>query len=441
MPRHDGSELAIRLGREAEAVCRHYLSSGQRVGRYWLVGDVQNTPGRSMFVRLTGPASGKGAAGKWTDMATGEHGDLLDVIREALGLVDFRDVAEEARRFLALPHPEPESTRTPTGGTSCTAPGSPEASRRLFAIAQPIRGTLAEIYLSGRAITSLSGTAALRYHPRCYYRPDEHSPTEIRPAMVAAVTDLAGHQTGAHRTWLAPDGSSKAPVETPRRAMGDLLGHAVRFGTANEVLAVGEGIETVLSPRQVLPRMPMLAALSAAHLAPTRSGKGVGLVVPSLLTWPGSAIVHDIKGENWTLTAGFRAKHGRVLLFDPTNPQSAAYNPLLEVRRGEWEVRDVQNIADILVDPEGSLEKRNHWEKTSHALLVGAILHVLYAEKDKTLAGVAGFLSDPERPIEAVLAAMMATDHLGGAGRRLCRAAGPVAVAGRPGGHRLVPVS
>lgn len=150
--------------------------------------------------------------------------------------------------------------------------------------------------------------------------------------------------------------------------------------------------------------------------APTRSGKGVGLVVPSLLTWPGSCIVHDIKGENWGLTAGFRAKIGRVLLFDPTNVASAAYNPLLEVRRGEWEVRDVQNVADVLVDPEGSLEKRNHWEKTSHALLVGAILHVLYAEADKTLAGVAAFLSDPRRSIEATLAAMMSTPHLGEAG-------------------------
>lgn len=150
--------------------------------------------------------------------------------------------------------------------------------------------------------------------------------------------------------------------------------------------------------------------------APTRSGKGVGLVVPSLLTWPGSAIVHDIKGENWHLTAGFRARHGRVLLFDPTNPKSSAYNPLLEVRRGEWEVRDVQNIADILVDPEGSLEKRNHWEKTSHALLVGAILHVLYAEEEKTLAGVAAFLSDPKRPIESTLSAMMKTAHLGKTG-------------------------
>ncbi|HEY4201567.1 MAG TPA: conjugal transfer protein TraG [Devosiaceae bacterium] len=150
--------------------------------------------------------------------------------------------------------------------------------------------------------------------------------------------------------------------------------------------------------------------------APTRSGKGVGLVVPTLLTWPGSCIVHDIKGENWTLTAGFRAKHGRVLLFDPTNAESSAYNPLLEVRQGEWEVRDVQNIADILVDPEGSLDKRNHWEKTSHSLLVGAILHVLYAEPDKTLAGVANFLSDPRRPVEATLRAMMDTPHLGEAG-------------------------
>ena len=147
--------------------------------------------------------------------------------------------------------------------------------------------------------------------------------------------------------------------------------------------------------------------------APTRSGKGVGLVIPTLLTWPNSTIVHDIKGENFHLTSGWRARFGSVLLFDPTNPKSAAYNPLLEIRKGDSEVRDAQNIADILVDPEGALERRNHWEKTSHSLLVGAILHVLYAETDKTLAGVANFLSDPSRPIEATLNAMLATPHLG----------------------------
>ncbi len=147
--------------------------------------------------------------------------------------------------------------------------------------------------------------------------------------------------------------------------------------------------------------------------APTRSGKGVGLVVPTLLSWTGSAVIHDIKGENWKVTAGWRALFSHTLLFNPTDPRSARYNPLLEVRRGQHEVRDVQNIADILVDPEGALERRNHWEKTSHSLLVGAILHVLYAEEEKTLARVATFLSDPQRTFIATLSHMMATNHLG----------------------------
>ncbi|EOJ3305646.1 conjugal transfer protein TraG, partial [Pseudomonas aeruginosa] len=147
--------------------------------------------------------------------------------------------------------------------------------------------------------------------------------------------------------------------------------------------------------------------------APTRSGKGVGLVVPTLLSWPASAVIHDIKGENWQITAGWRSRFSHCLLFNPTDAKSAAYNPLLEVRKGDHEVRDVQNIADILVDPEGALEKRNHWEKTSHALLVGAILHVLYAGEDKTLRGVANFLSDPASPFELTLHRMMTTPHLG----------------------------
>jgi hypothetical protein len=262
----DASDLAQRLGRKAEAVCRHYLSNGRRQGRYWLVGDARNTPGRSMFVRLVGPASGKGAAGKWTDAATGEHGDLLDVIRESCGLLEFRDVAAEARSFLSLPHPEPE--HAPSRWSSASAPsGSPESARRLFAMARPISGTLLETYLRARGIVDLRATESLRFHPRCYYRPDEHGPTESWPAMIAAVTDLDGALTGAHRTWLSPDGSDKAPVETPRRAMGDLLGHAVRFGGASDVMAAGEGIETILSLRCALPDMAMAAALSAAHLS------------------------------------------------------------------------------------------------------------------------------------------------------------------------------
>ena len=147
--------------------------------------------------------------------------------------------------------------------------------------------------------------------------------------------------------------------------------------------------------------------------APTRSGKGVGLVIPTLLSWTGSAVIHDIKGENWELTAGWRSTFSHCLLFNPTDLVSARYNPLVEVRKGDYEVRDAQNIADILVDPEGALEQRNHWQQTAHALLVGAILHVLYAEPDKTLAGVARLLSDPTQSFERTLRVMMTTNHLG----------------------------
>ncbi len=263
MGRQDASDLAHRLGRQAEAVCRHYLSSGRREARYWLVGDVRNTPGRSMYVRLTDSA--KGPAGKWTDAATGEHGDLLDVIRESCGLVAFKDVADEAQSFLSMPPPEPEAR--PFQRQPPAPHGSPEAARRLIRMSQPIFGTIVQAYLRERSITDLRGTGSLHFHPRCYYRPDEHAPTETWPAMIAAVTDRGGGITGAHRTWLDPCRRDKAPIDTPRRAMGDLLGNAVRFGIGGEVMAAGEGIETVLSLRQVLPDMPMLAALSAAHLA------------------------------------------------------------------------------------------------------------------------------------------------------------------------------
>src|SRR6516164_6298590 len=259
------ADLARDLARDAEAVCRRYLSNGRRRGRYWVVGDVTNTPGRSLFVRLTGPDSGKGAAGKWTDAATGQHGDLLDLIALNRGLGRLHDVLDEARCFLNLPRPEPPPDRN---RRQPPAPmGSAESARRLFAMSQPILGTIAESYLRKRGITALHDAAELRFHPRCYYRPDADAPTEIWPALVAAVTDLGGNITGAHRTWLDPMGAGKAPIDTPRRAMGHLLGHGVRLGVATDVMAAGEGIETMLSVRSVLRDLPMVAALSANHLA------------------------------------------------------------------------------------------------------------------------------------------------------------------------------
>lgn len=261
------SQIAARLAENAEGVCRHYLSKGRKEGGYWLVGDVRNTPGRSLYVRLSASPDGRGAAGKWTDAQSGDHGDLLDIIAVARNCRTMRETLDEARHFLRLPLPPVENrtfrrTKAPTG--------TPEAARRLHAGSKPITGSLAQTYLASRQITDLTGCEALRFHPHCYYRPSDEDGSDVRPAwpaMIAAVTDLDGSVTGVHRSWLALDGSAKAPVAYPRRAMGDLLGNGVRFGRAGAIMTAGEGIETMLSLRQVMPVMPTIAGLSAAHLA------------------------------------------------------------------------------------------------------------------------------------------------------------------------------
>jgi hypothetical protein len=231
------ADLARRLAQNAEAVCREYLSNGRREGGTWRVGDIDNAPGRSLMVRLTGPDSGKGACGRWVDFASGERGDLLDLIARACRLRTFRDVLEEARRFLSLPQQEcqgsgPARPPVPTG--------SPEAARRLFASVRPIPGTLAAVYLCHRGIPVASDLPALRFHPTCFYRAHEGAPRETWPALLAAVTDLDGSITGVLRTWLARDGSGKAPIATPRRSMGRLLGHGVRLGDAQPAPCGGD---------------------------------------------------------------------------------------------------------------------------------------------------------------------------------------------------------
>jgi len=253
---------AARLSRELSAhvleVCRHYLSNGRREGAYWTVGDAANTKGRSLYVRLKGPDYGPGAAGHWTDAATGEHGDLLDLIAANRGLSTIAEVLDDARSFLSSPPPALPEAPAPAG--------SPAAARRLFAAGRPIRGTPAERYLQSRALLGARGLRWLRYHPRCFYR-GEHGDTAY-PALLAGVTDLSGRLQGVQRLWLTPHGA-KASVPDPRRALGELLGHAVRFGGANavDVFAAGEGVESVLSVREALPSLPTAAALSASHLA------------------------------------------------------------------------------------------------------------------------------------------------------------------------------
>ncbi len=254
------ADLARRLGEQAEAVCRYYLPNGHRQGRYWICGDVMGTPGRSLYVRLSGER-----AGKFCDAADGTHGDLLDLIALNRGL-GFRAALDEARGFLSLPVPPIRQVAPPV------PPNSSEAARRLFAASKPIQGTLAERYLRSRGIILPADVSVLRFHPRCFHRGPQGR--ETWPAFIAAVTDLDGAITGVHRTWLDP-GGAKAPLDQPRRAMGHLAGNAVRLGVASDVLTAAEGIETALALKTVMPAMPVVAALSAAHLA--------ALILPSSL--------------------------------------------------------------------------------------------------------------------------------------------------------------
>lgn len=261
---NDITALSQRLAQRAESFCRTYLDSGRRAGGYWIVGDAENTPGRSLFVRLAGPDSGQGAAGRWTDAATGEYGDLLDLLARRLGRVSMAETLAEARRFLA----EPAPTQAPP------MPGQPsldyriQSARRLLAMSGPVKGTLAERYLAERGLILQGAEPALRFLPQCYVRVREGQPRQTWPALIAAVTDLQGHITGVQRLYLARDGAGKAPFPDPRRALGRLHGCGVPLGPPpDRTLIVGEGLETMLALRTVLPDASCVAALSAAHLA------------------------------------------------------------------------------------------------------------------------------------------------------------------------------
>lgn len=292
------AELAEQLSRRADAVCRRYLSNGRRAGRYWVVGDVANNQGRSLYVRLTGPSSGRGAAGKWRDAATDEHGDMLDLIRLNLGLGTLRDALDEARSFLSLPAPQPRSepqkrrTNAKTGSTS-------EIARRLFDEARPIMGTPGEAYLRARGITcGFDDLWSLRFHPDCYYRESPDHDPERWPALLAAITDVSGTITAVQRTWLDREAPAKAPVADPRRSLGVQLGGGVRLGFVGDVLAVGEGLETMLSLRSALPRLPMLAGLSASHLSALELPSRVRRVY----------IARDNDPEGWAAEARLRSR-------------------------------------------------------------------------------------------------------------------------------------
>ena len=262
---HDPSPaaaVAAALAARAEEVCRQYLPHGRRQGRYWIAGDIDGARGRSLFVRLAPP----GVPGKFTDAATGEHGDLLDLIRYRSNAPTLRAALDEARRFLALPV------------SPATAPDAPydatEAARRLWRRCRAIDGSHAERYLQARGLARCR-FAALRFHPALRYR--EGSTVRRFPALVATVTAGDGAITGVQRTWLDPRRPAKAGVAVPRKALGRIHGLAVRFGAPSDIapLVVGEGIETVLSLVTAVPEIRAAAALSAGSLGAFAPPPGV----------------------------------------------------------------------------------------------------------------------------------------------------------------------
>lgn len=296
---HPAKELARRLAENAEAVCRHYLSNGIKSGRWWSVGDVGNTPGASLFVRLVGPLSGPNRAGKWTDAATGDHGDLLDLIALNRGCSSLGEAMAEARGFLdSAPSP-----LAPTRTLQRVAPTDPGRAQRLFQAAHPLEGTLAERYLRRRGITTTS-FGSLRFHSAVFYRAHDGASLQRLPALMAAVTDLDEKIVAVHRTWLDVGTASIADVPEPKRVLGAFLGAAVRFGRAREALVAGEGIETVLSLKSACPELPMAAGLSANHLA--------ALALPATLTRLWIARDTGAAGERAAAILTARARDQRI---------------------------------------------------------------------------------------------------------------------------------
>ena len=270
--------VAAALGARAEAVCRHYLRNGRRQGRYWVAGDLDGARGRSLYVRLAGP----GTPGKWTDAAEGTHGDLLDIVRHRTNAPTLRAALDEARAFLALePAPDPVPGAAPAAGGD-DAYDATEAARRLWQRCRAIDGTHAEAYLQARGLARCR-FPALRFHPSLIYR--DGGGVRRLPALVAAVTGDAGERPGhgavcgVQRTWLDPRSPAKAGVASPRKALGRIFSHAVRFGQPGATLVVGEGIETVLSLVTAVPAITAAAALSAGSLGAFAPPRGVARLV------------------------------------------------------------------------------------------------------------------------------------------------------------------
>ena len=261
------ADLSADLADRAESFCRQYFPEGRKQGNYWQVGDTSGAKGQSLAIRLHAQDGRK--AGSWQDFATGEYGDLIDLLQERLGSVTLKETLREARSFLGE-SPSPAVLSKPRKAERPDAASAKRIvrARKLFAAGKPVLGTLAATYLHGRGITRLG--PALRYHPRVFLRQGEGDPDQPQrvPALLAKITDKRGQITGCARFYLDPSTGGLATIESPKRILGQLHGHAIRFwsGSPHSDLIVGEGLENTLSVGTALPEFDLASCLTATHL-------------------------------------------------------------------------------------------------------------------------------------------------------------------------------
>lgn len=264
----DIKKLSRDLADRAESFCRHFFPDGRKQGNYWQIADTSGAAGQSLAIRLQGHGGRK--AGAWSDHATGEFGDLIDLLHENLAHARLADTLRVCRSFLGETPCEiaPRKKGNRTESPAVAANKRIAQARKLFTYGKSTYRTLASAYLLGRKIKRFG--PALKYHPSVFVRlgEDDEADLERHPALLAKITDNAGNFTGCARTFLDPDTKGLADFDNPKRVLGQLHGNAIRFGKGpyREDLIAGEGLENVLSVGTALPEEDLASCLTANHL-------------------------------------------------------------------------------------------------------------------------------------------------------------------------------
>lgn len=262
--RNDINKLSLNLAARAESFCRHFFPSGTKQGNYWQIGDTSGAKGQSLAIRLSD--HGQGRAGKWTDYASGEYGDLIDLLHANKG-GSYKDTLNDCRSFLGETPKAYDAAGTPQSSSpAIKANENIGKARKLFKLGKSTYKSLGSAYLFGRGIKRFG--PALKFHPAIYVRPDDQSEVQQHPALLAKITNNYGVITGVARTFLNPETKGLAEFKNPKRVLGQLYGNAIRFGNGayGDDLIAGEGMENVLSIGTVLPDHDLASCLTANHL-------------------------------------------------------------------------------------------------------------------------------------------------------------------------------